>query len=135
MNSELKQAILPLSVIGIVAAVFVLLTSQKSQAPTPHVPTVNEDSAGRTIMLHTSNWKFSPNTIKLKKGENVSLHLMGIQGNHGVSIPGLGVNQKMGQGDSSLVKIPTDKTGTYPFHCNVSCGPGHAYMEGTIIIE
>lgn len=86
-------------------------------------------------MLHTSNWKFSPNTIKLKKGENVSLHLMGIQGNHGVSIPGLGVNKVMKQGSSELVKIPTDITGTFPFHCNVSCGPGHGDMEGTIIIE
>ena len=86
-------------------------------------------------MLHTSNWKFEPSVIRLKKGENVSLHLMGIQGNHGVAIPGLGVNEKMAQGDASLVKIPTDKAGTFPFFCNVQCGPGHGDMEGTIIIE
>ena len=135
MNSELKQAILPLSVIGIVAAVFVLLTSQKSAPAVPHAPTIQVDSKGRTVMLHTSNWKFAPNTIRLKKDENVSLHLMGIQGNHGIAIPALGINQKMGQGDSTLVKVPTGKTGTFPFFCNVSCGPGHADMEGTIIIE
>ena len=100
-----------------------------------HAPTVVEDSKGRTIMLHTSNWQFAPNTIRLKKDENVSLHLMGIQGNHGISIPGLGVNEAMGKGSAKLVKVPTDKAGTFPFHCNVSCGPGHADMEGTIIIE
>ena len=135
MNEHVKAVALPLAILVGVSGAFILLTSQKSAPAVPHAPTIQEDSKGRTVMLHTSNWKFAPNTIRLKKDENVSLHLMGIQGNHGIAIPALGINQKMGQGDSTLVKVPTGKTGTFPFYCNVSCGPGHADMEGTIIIE
>jgi cytochrome c oxidase subunit 2 len=135
MNAHVKEALPALGAIALVTAIFVVLQGAGKSQPAIHVPTVIEDTKGRTIMLHTSNWKFAPNTIRLKKDENVSLHLMGIQGNHGIAIPALGINQKMGQGDSTLVKVPTGKTGTFPFFCNVSCGPGHADMEGTIIIE
>ena len=41
----------------------------------------------------------------------------------------------MNKGEMKLVKIPTDKAGTFEFFCNVQCGPGHSDMEGTIIIE
>jgi cytochrome c oxidase subunit II len=135
MNAHIKEALPALGAIALVTVMFVVLQSSGNSQPASHAPTVVEDSKGRTIMLHTSNWQFAPNTIRLKKDENVSLHLMGIQGNHGISIPGLGVNEAMGKGSAKLVKVPTDKAGTFPFHCNVSCGPGHADMEGTIIIE
>ena len=94
-----------------------------------------ETTKGRTIMLHSSNWEFSPSTITAKQGENISLHLMGIQGNHGFAIPALGINETMSQGESKLVKIPTDKAGTYEFSCSVPCGSGHRDMKGTIVIE
>lgn len=135
MNTHLKQALPPLLIIGGIAGLFLFMNSNTSAPAIEHVPTVEKNDEGRTIMLHTSNWKFSPNTIRLKKGENVSLHLMGIQGNHGLAIPGLGINEVMAKGSMNMVKVPTDKTGTFDFYCNISCGAGHADMQGTIIIE
>ncbi|MBT4119315.1 MAG: hypothetical protein HOG89_04770 [Candidatus Peribacter sp.] len=135
MNSELKQALPALAVVALVIIVGPKFLNSNSNAPSNHAPTIQEDTKGRTIMLHTSDWKFEPSTIRLKKGENVSLHLMGIQGNHGVAIPGLGIKESMAQGEMKLVKIPTDKVGTFDFFCNVQCGAGHGDMQGTIIIE
>lgn len=93
------------------------------------------DEEGRTIMLKASNWEFAPNTITVQKGEKVSLNLMGVEGNHGIAIPGLDVNVSMAEGEISLVELPTDTAGTYEFFCNVPCGPGHREMKGTIVIE
>jgi cytochrome c oxidase subunit 2 len=87
------------------------------------------------IMLHTSNWAFSPSIIRLKKGEDVSLHLMGMEGNHGLAIPGLGISERMDQGGMKMVKVPTDTSGTFEFFCSEQCGVGHSDMQGTIIIE
>ena len=108
-------------------------TPAPAPAPVRHVPP--KKTTGRTIMLHTVDWEFQPSTITVKQGEDVSLHLMGIQGDHGVAIPGLGISETMFAGSNKLVKIPTDKPGTYDFFCNVACGSGHADMTGTIVIQ
>ena len=136
MNSQLRSALPAIGILGIIVVGAMVLKSQApATMPTEHAPTVVQQGKQRTIMLHTSNWKFSPNTITVKQGENVALHLMGIEGPHGLAIPGLGINQPMPQGVNTKVTIPTDKPGSYPFYCNVSCGDGHRDMKGTIIIE
>ncbi|MDA1292788.1 MAG: cupredoxin domain-containing protein [bacterium] len=135
MNSQLKQTLPALAVVALIIIFGPKLMNSNSTAPTPHAPTIKEDSKGRTVMLHSSNWKFEPSVIRLKKGENVSLHLMGIEGDHGIAIPGLGIKETMAKGGMSLVKVPTDKAGTFEFFCNVQCGSGHSDMQGTIIIE
>ena len=86
-------------------------------------------------MLHTVDWEFQPSMIRVKQGEKVSFHLMGIEGDHGVAIPGLGISESMAQGEMKMVPIPTDKPGSYDFFCNVPCGSGHRDMKGTIVIE
>ena len=135
MNQELKNALPALSVAAAIAIGGFFLSQRNSAPMADHAPTNVKQEDQRTIMLHTSNWKFAPNVIRVKQDENVALHLMGIEGNHGIAIPDLGINERMDQGSTKLVTIPTDKPGTYPFFCNVSCGPGHADMEGTLIIE
>ena len=109
-------------------------TPEPEPEPEPTPTPTPTPSKPRMIMLHTSNWAFSPNSIVLKKGEDVSVHLMGMEGNHGIAIPGLGINERMDQGSMKMVKIPTDKTGTFEFFCNTQCGVGHSDMQGTIII-
>ena len=109
-------------------------TPEPEPEPEPTPTPTPTPSKPRMIMLHTSNWAFSPNSIVLKKGEDVSVHLMGMEGNHGIAIPGLGINERMDQGSIKMVKIPTDKTGTFEFFCNTQCGVGHSDMQGTIII-
>ncbi len=101
----------------------------------PVVGEEEQEPEARTIMIHVSNWEFTPSTITVKKDENVSLYLMGMEGSHGLEIPGLGISETIGEGDMKTIKIPTDKPGTYNFFCNVVCGLGHGDMIGTIVIE
>lgn len=87
------------------------------------------------VMLHAQNWQFTPDTIRLQSGKPAKLHLMGVDGNHGIEIPALGISATMYAGENTFVDIPTDTPGTYEFFCNVSCGSGHKDMVGTIVIE
>jgi len=107
----------------------------KEKAPAMEMKMEKAPAQARMVMVHSSNWEFTPNVIRLKKGENVSLHLMGMEGNHGFKVPGLGVSASMGQGEMNMVKIPTDKAGSFEFFCNIQCGAGHDDMRGTILIE
>lgn len=135
MNQELKNVLPALLVAAAIAIGGMIMSHGVALPAAKHVPSNVQVGRDRTIMLHTSNWEFQPNVIRVKQGENVKLHLMGIEGNHGVAIPALGVNERMDKGSTKMVSIPTDKKGTFPFFCNVMCGPGHADMEGTLIIE
>lgn len=92
-------------------------------------------AAPRIVRMEATNWAFTPSALTLKKGEKVTLQLVGVSGMHGIGIPDLGISQKFGPGETVSVAIPTDKTGSFSFRCNVPCGAGHRDMTGTIVIE
>lgn len=104
------------------------LLGSDAQAAAPSV-------AGKTIKMTAALWKFTPNAIRVKQGEKVTLEIIGVSGTHGLSIPGLGINETIIQGNTAQVNIPTDKTGTFDFFCSIQCGSGHTDMTGQIVIE
>lgn len=109
------------------AAIDALLGSD-AQAAAP-------SGSAKMIKMTAELWKFTPNVVRVKQGEDVTLEITGISGTHGIAIPGLGINETIIQGNTVSVKIPTDKTGTFDFACSVLCGSGHNDMTGQIIIE
>jgi protein-disulfide isomerase len=60
-------------------------------------------SGNRTITVSVENWKFTPNVIRVKKGENVTLELTGVSGTHGFGVPSLGINQAVTPGQKVSV--------------------------------
>ncbi len=89
----------------------------------------------RRIEVGMLNWEFSPSAITAKQGEQVVLVVTGEEGEHGIAIPELGVDVKVAEGETREIPLPTDRTGTFSFRCNVPCGPGHREMTGTITIQ
>ncbi len=89
----------------------------------------------RVIKLAAENWQFTPNAVSAKQGEKVTLELTGVSGTHGFSVPELGINVTVIEGQTVTVELPTDKTGTYELFCSIPCGEGHKDMKGTVVIE
>ncbi|MEK7563151.1 MAG: thioredoxin domain-containing protein [Patescibacteria group bacterium] len=89
----------------------------------------------KTIKMTAELWKFTPNIVTVKQGEKVTLEITGVSGTHGLSVPGLGINETIIQGNTVSVNIPTDKAGTFDFFCSIQCGSGHGDMTGQIVIE
>lgn len=113
-------------------------TAASSLAPATDTESATDGSpqaSARTIQITAKNWEFSPKAITVKKGEKVSLAVKSVDGNHGIAIPELGIDQTYNQGETVTIDLPTDKTGTFQFRCSVPCGPGHREMTGTITIE
>ena len=100
--------------------------------PVPKAPAL---AKARTIKMTAALWKFTPNVVRIKQGEKVTLEITGVSGTHGLSVPGLGINETIIQGNTVSVTLPTDKTGTFNFRCSIQCGSGHADMKGQIVIE
>ena len=93
------------------------------------------ETTKHTVHMFVEDWEFSPETITVKKGEELEIVLEGVSGDHGFGVPKLGINVPLEEGETKTVAIPTDKAGTFHFLCTVPCGSGHSDMRGTIVIQ
>lgn len=89
-------------------------------------------SAPRRIEVTAKRFDFTPGEITLKKGEAVVLTLKSDDVPHGVRFKELGVEVKVGKGETGEVAFTPTKTGTFVGHCSVFCGPGHGTMKLTL---
>ncbi len=92
-------------------------------------------AAAREITVTATDFAFSPAEITVKKGESIKLTLVNADGRHGIAIPAFGVNLRPAPGGSESTVFTADRTGSFPFFCNVFCGGGHGEMRGTLTVE
>lgn len=53
---------------------------------------------------------------------------------HGFNCPDLGLRADLTQGTPATIRFTPQKTGRFPFHCDIFCGDGHEEMAGAIIV-
>jgi len=86
----------------------------------------------RRIEITAKRFEFLPGEITLKKGEPVVLVLKSIDVAHGIHFKELGIETKVGKGQTSELTFTPEKTGTFIGHCSVFCGSGHGSMTLTL---
>lgn len=82
-----------------------------------------------------SNLRFSPNQIKVSKGDTVRITFKVVGDKHDFRIDEFDVaTSVLDTGEEETVEFVADKAGTYQFYCSV---PGHraAGMVGTLSVE
>ncbi len=129
------RILLPLAFAFTLAACSPASPQQQSALPTPAPVAMQAAPQGRVIAVTAELWKFTPNIIRAKQGEVVTLQITGVSGTHGFSVPDLGINQTIFMGKTVNIFLPTDQAGTFPFACSIQCGSGHNDMTGRIVIE
>ena len=94
----------------------------------------NTGTAAEGDVIHITAKKFAydPNRITLKRGKAVTLELRSLDRKHGFLIPDLKLRADIPAGGSVRVTLTPDKTGVFPFHCDLFCGSGHDGMMGVI---
>ncbi|HEY6274250.1 MAG TPA: cupredoxin domain-containing protein [Terriglobales bacterium] len=118
----------------LLSALFVLFISASFVVrPAP----IAAQNAGQVheIQMTAKKYEFSPNPIRVKKGERVRLIITATDRDHGIKIEAFNVEQKLKKGVPIMVEFTADKAGTFPFKCSVHCGLGHGGMKGTLIVE
>ena len=97
------------------------------------VPSVS-GSGEQVIQITAKRFEYNPSEITLKKGIPAVLEITSLDRDHGFLVPQLGIRADIKSGETTRVRIVPDKTGTFPFHCDVFCGAGHEDMAGEIIV-
>lgn len=89
----------------------------------------------QTVSMTAEIAVFTPNVVRLKQGLKAQIKLTALNGNHSFVASDLALNVPIQADETKTFDVPTDKAGTFEFHCGVPCGPGHSDMTGQIIVE
>ncbi len=72
---------------------------------------------------------YTPDTITVKKGDNIRIKIDNTDTLHGIRIPDLGI-----KGDNSI-EFTAQKTGEFDWYCANMCGDKHGEMGGRLIVK
>jgi cytochrome c oxidase subunit 2 len=90
----------------------------------------------RPIALRVHTWGFSPNVIRVARGETVQFVVWSEDLRHGFAINELRLNLPLvpGKGVRSPAVTVDLPDGVYPIHCSVFCGLGHPSMKAKLVV-
>lgn len=80
------------------------------------------------ISVDAKRWQFTPDIIRVKKGQRVKIIVNNTDTIHGINLPDFNA-----AGNDSI-EFTADKVGEFTFRCNTFCGDGHSAMQGKIIV-
>jgi cytochrome c oxidase subunit 2 len=90
---------------------------------------IAEDLIARTISINAKKFEFSPNVIRIKKGETVKIKVNNIDMTHNITIPAFRI------GNKEEAIFTATEAGEFEFSCANMCGRDHHDMVGKIIVE
>jgi cytochrome c oxidase subunit II len=87
------------------------------------------------VAVTASKFKFTPEQIRVRRGETLTLVLTSVDFAHGFAIPELGLRRDLIPGQEvELVCTPVN-AGRLHLICDNFCGEGHDDMSGWLIVE
>ncbi|MGB6872289.1 MAG: cupredoxin domain-containing protein [Acidobacteriaceae bacterium] len=86
------------------------------------------------ISIVMKKWAIVPNRVVVAQGARVELVVSSTDVEHGLAVPGLGINEPVQPAKPAVIRFFAQTPGTYPMHCSILCGRGHDKMTGVIVI-
>ena len=91
-------------------------------------------SQERLVQVRAKRFAFEPGEIHLARAVPVTLELTSLDVPMGFNLPDFGLRTDVLPGVVSRLRLLPDKTGEFPFHCDIFCGSGHETMSGVIVV-
>lgn len=87
------------------------------------------------IPIVMKKWAILPARVVVRQGARVELIVSTADVEHGMAVPGLGINEPVQPGKPAAIRFLAQTPGVYPMRCSIACGHGHDQMTGAIVIE
>ena len=91
-------------------------------------------SQERTFRIEARQFAYSPSELKVNPGDTVTIQLVSTDVVHGSYIDGYDLSLEADPGQTSTLRFTADKSGSFRFRCNVSCGAMHPFMIGKLTV-
>lgn len=85
--------------------------------------------------INAKKFVYTPNIIKVNKGDLVRIRLISEDVQHGFFLDGYNIKTSAYPGQEGSLKFIADKAGKFSFRCSVTCGAFHPYMIGYLKVE
>jgi cytochrome c oxidase subunit 2 len=89
----------------------------------------------RRIQVRARRFTFEPAAIRVARGEAVVLEFTSLDVPMGFNLPDFGLRTDIMPGATSRLPLTPDRSGEFPFLCDVFCGSGHETMNGVLIVS
>jgi len=88
----------------------------------------------RVIKVVASPFKYTPGTLKVKKGQPVVFELTTADVPMGFNLPDFNARGDILPGKVTRLRVVPDKSGTFVVLCDIFCGSGHEEMNGKLVV-
>ena len=86
----------------------------------------------RTFRVEASQYAYAPAILAVNPGDTVTIELVSTDVVHGLYLDGYGVSVTADPGQTARLTFIADKSGSFRFRCNVTCGALHPFMIGKL---
>ena len=90
--------------------------------------------ATREIHVEARMFEFTPNVIRVNRGDRVIIDLAAMDVVHGLYVDGYDVQTSAEPGVPSRVEFVAERAGKFRYRCSVTCGAMHPFMIGELIV-
>jgi cytochrome c oxidase subunit 2 len=98
------------------------------------MPRPTHSAQEQVIRMTAKKFEYSPSEITVKKNVPVVLEINSLDRDHGFKLREFGVRADIKPGETTRVRFVPNKSGRFPFQCDVFCGSGHEDMGGELIV-
>jgi heme/copper-type cytochrome/quinol oxidase subunit 2 len=88
----------------------------------------------RTFRIDARQFTYFPSELKVNAGDKVTLELVSQDVVHGLYVDGYNVSVEADPGQTATLSFIADKSGSFRFRCNVTCGAMHPFMIGKLTV-
>jgi heme/copper-type cytochrome/quinol oxidase subunit 2 len=88
----------------------------------------------RTFRIDARQFAYSPSELKVNAGDRVTIELVSHDVVHGLYVDGYNVSVEADPGQTATLSFVADKSGSFRFRCNVTCGAMHPFMIGKLTV-
>lgn len=88
----------------------------------------------RTFRIDAHQFAYSPSEIRVNPGDAVTIELVSTDVVHGLYLDGYDISVEADPGQTAVLRFVADKTGSFRFRCNVTCGAMHPFMIGKLTV-
>ena len=88
----------------------------------------------KRVKMWARNWKWTPDSIRVKKGTRVIIDFRSQDASHGFQLKAYKIKVNLPQDTKGQVEFIADKAGTFKWRCSRPCGNGCAKMVGTLLV-
>jgi heme/copper-type cytochrome/quinol oxidase subunit 2 len=88
----------------------------------------------RTISITASQWNFQPGTVRVNRGDTVTIDLESVDVVHGLYLDGYEIKTLAEPGRPGVLTFVANRAGAFHFQCAAPCGNLHPFMIGKLVV-